>query len=125
MRRALLALVISVAGLVTACSGPQAGESCDVNGFLCQDEKTALECRVGKWQALPCRGPTGCSTEGDIVNCDLTGALLNDACASSAEGRGVCTNDGKGTLECQQGKFVQTNTCTSCAVSGDQVTCTP
>lgn len=125
MRQLLLALVITASSFVVGCSGPQAGDTCDQNGFLCADTKTALECRAGVWQALPCRGPAGCAREGDVVDCDLTGALENDFCASTAEGKGLCTADGKGTLECQQGKFVKTNECSGCAVTETQVTCNP
>ena len=48
-----------------------------------------------------------------------------DRCASSAEGKGLCTSDGKGTLECRSGILVKTNPCTSCGVMNDQVICTP
>lgn len=122
MRSILIALALSA---LTACGTPAAGDSCNTEGFLCSDAKTALECRVGSWQAIPCRGPTGCARTDDVVNCDLNGALENDACASTAEGRGLCTPDGRGTLECQQGKFVRTNSCSSCSVTGDVVTCAP
>jgi len=109
--------------LLTACGTPQAGEECDSSGFLCENRTSALECRVGTWTSLPCRGPAGCELEGDTVTCDMTLNQEGDACAASAEGKGLCTSTGDGTLECRQGKFVRTNNCSSCSVVGDQVVC--
>lgn len=121
--RPLLLVSIVAALVTTACGGAQAGESCDQTGFLCADATSALECRVGKWTTLPCRGPAGCARSGDIIRCDMSGNNENDACASTAEGKGLCTANGTATLECRQGTLVKTNTCTSCTVSGDQVAC--
>ena len=99
------------------------GDSCDQTGFLCENPTAALECRLGKWTLLPCRGPLGCQRTGDTIKCDMSGNAEGDACASTAEGKGLCTVDGKATLECRQGSLVKTNTCTSCSVSGEQVIC--
>jgi hypothetical protein len=55
----------------------------------------------------------------------MTGNLAGDRCASTAEGRGLCTADGGGTLECRGGALIQTNTCRACVVTGSQVICTP
>ena len=44
---------------------------------------------------------------------------------SSAQGRGLCTKDMQGTLECREGTLVKTNSCRSCTVTGDQVICSP
>lgn len=107
------------------CGSPASGDSCNATGFLCESIASALECRLGVWTSLPCKGGNGCKREGDIVKCDMTGNAENDACASSAEGKGLCTADGQGTLECRDGKLVKTNTCRSCSVSGDFVTCQP
>jgi len=120
-----LALVAALTVFTTACGSPVAGETCNVTGFLCESAASALECRVGKWTSLPCKGTNGCKREGDIVKCDMTGNAEGDACASSAEGKGLCTSDGQGTLECRDGKLVKTNTCRTCSVTGDVVTCQP
>lgn len=106
-------------------AAPKLGEPCSVTGFSCEAAATALECKVGNWVALPCRGPGGCSKANGVVNCDMAGSLEGDACASSAEGRGLCTADGLGTLECRNGVFLKTNTCRSCSLSGGLVTCQP
>lgn len=123
MLRLLPAVVLASATFLLACGGPSAGDGCSKTGFLCQDVSTALECRAGKWTALPCRGPQGCTKDGDAVKCDMSGDQAGDYCASTAEGKGLCTVQGTATLECRQGTLVQTNTCTSCTVSGDQVQC--
>ncbi|MFT3709296.1 MAG: hypothetical protein QM817_16780 [Archangium sp.] len=125
MRLPLLALFAAFASFLTACGSPMAGTTCNTTGFLCESAASALECRVGTWTSLPCKGPNGCKREGDVVKCDMTGNAENDNCASSAEGKGLCTSDGQGTLECRDGKLVKTNTCRTCMVSGDLVTCQP
>lgn len=121
--RSLLLVTVSVALMTAACGGAKAGEDCNQTGFLCADATSALECRVGKWTTLPCRGPSGCQRTGDTIKCDMSNNNENDACASTAEGKGLCTQNGTATLECRQGVLVKTNTCTSCTVSGDQVIC--
>lgn len=120
-----LALVASLSIFSFSCGTPAAGESCTSTGFLCESAASALECKVGKWTSLPCKGTNGCKREGEVVKCDMTGNAENDACASSAEGKGLCTSDNLGTLECRDGKLVKTNTCRSCTVNGDTVTCQP
>ena len=120
-----LCFVCVSALFVSACGSAAEGGTCDSNGFLCLDATAALECRLGTWKKLPCRGPSGCKREADVIRCDMTSNLESDACESTAEGRGICTADGLGTLECRSGVLVKTNTCRSCSVSGDQVVCQP
>lgn len=128
MRR--LALAVS-ALFVVACGGPKEGATCDTSGFLCVDSTAALECYAGKWVKLPCKGADGCKREGDLVRCDMSGNVAGDNCASTAVSRGLCTADGKGTLECKETtpgaplQLQQTHTCRSCTVMNDQVVCTP
>ncbi len=123
----LLSALVSFAALslLTACGTPMAGEQCNVSGFLCESAASALECKVGVWTSLPCKGTNGCKREGDVVKCDMTGNAEGDACASSAEGKGLCTTDKQGTLECRDGSLKKTNSCRTCEVTGDTVTCTP
>jgi hypothetical protein len=115
---------LSAALLLVGC-GPsgKAGEACDKSGFLCQDTATALECRGNVWVALPCKGPGGCAVSGGNVQCDMNGNAAGDACASTAEGKGLCSADKKATLECRSGALVQTNVCQSCSTTADQVVC--
>ena len=123
MLRRFLPLV--AATLLAACGSVVEGGTCDTAGFWCADATSALECRLGTWTKLPCRGPNGCKRDQDLIRCDMTNNLENDNCASSAEGRGLCTADGLGTLECRSGKLVKTNTCRSCTVTNEQVVCQP
>jgi hypothetical protein len=124
MRRlALLAVAASFS--LFACGSAKEGGTCDSAGFLCADASAALECKGGAWVKLPCRGSGGCKREADIVKCDMSASQEGDACASTAQGRGLCTSDMKGTLECREGVLVKTNNCRSCAVNGDQVVCSP
>lgn len=130
MRLSLLAVLSAVSIVSLGCGTPQAGDTCNQTGFLCESTHSALECRGGKWVSLPCKGDNGCVHEADTVKCDMTGDAEGDACATSAAGKGLCTFNGDGTLECRdQGggnyQLVKTNDCRTCSVSGDMVVCTP
>ncbi len=120
-----LSLSAAVLLLGVGCGQPKAGDKCDTTGFLCADASNALECKVGAWVSLPCKGPGGCKRESDLVKCDMTGNEVGDACASTADTKGLCSKDGKATLQCYDGTLKQTNTCRSCTVSGDTVVCQP
>lgn len=123
--RPLALLVLAASMCLTACGGAKEGGTCSTNGFLCADTTAALECKGGLWVKLPCKGSGGCKREADVVKCDMSGNVAGDACASTAQGRGLCTSDMKGTLECRDGVLVKTNDCRSCTVNGDQVICSP
>ncbi len=125
MRLRLVPGLAAVLLVLSACGTPKAGDDCETTGFLCESQASALECRVGTWVSLACKGGGGCSRDGDTVKCDMTGNVEGDKCASSAEGKGLCTSDGLGTLECRQGTLLKTNDCRSCSVEGDSVICTP
>ncbi len=125
MTRSFLAAVSVVGSLLLAGCGQSAGDSCEGGGFVCQEDVLALECRAGVWREVPCRGPLGCRETDDAVRCDTSNNRAGDACASSAEGRGLCRADGLAVLECRQGVLEETASCSSCAVNGDQVTCQP
>jgi len=107
-----------------SCGSPSAGTSCNVSGFVCESSASVLECQAGTWVSLPCKGPNGCSREGDMVKCDMTGNVANDACPAVAETKGFCTADNQGALQCLAGKLVL-RSCRTCSVSNEQVTCTP
>jgi hypothetical protein len=125
MRQLLLATSLVTSLFAVGCGTPKAGDSCNVTGFLCESGTAALECKVGKWVQLPCKGINGCKREGELVKCDMTGNVENDACASLAERKGLCTADGKATLECIDGTLKKTNVCRTCMVSGETVVCQP
>ncbi len=123
--RQLFFVVLSFSLFAVGCAAPKAGDACNVTGFLCENTNAALECKVGKWVSLPCRGTNGCKRDGETVRCDMTGNLEGDGCASSAERKGLCTGDGKATLECIDGSLKKTNACRTCSVSGETVVCQP
>lgn len=116
-------VVLLTSVFVFACGGTKPGDSCNTTGYLCDSETTALECRLGKWTELPCRGPEGCKDSGGKVDCDMSLNQAGDACGASTEGKGFCEQGGTGTLECRQGTLVKTNTCTSCTTSQEEVVC--
>ncbi len=118
-------LLVVASLVIIACGSPKAGDACNTTGFVCADATTALECRVSKWAPLPCRGPNGCSRASTVVKCDMSLNVVGDACASVAEGKGLCTPDGLATIECRDGTLVKTNTCRSCSIVGDNVVCQP
>lgn len=125
MTRSLLAAVSLVGSLLLAGCGQSAGDSCEGSGFICQEDVLALECRAGVWRELPCRGPLGCRETDDAVRCDTSNNRAGDACAASAEGRGLCRSDGLAVLECRQGVLEETATCSACTDTGSQVSCQP
>ncbi len=117
-------LIPVLASALWACGGPQAGEACNQQGFLCADSTAAIECKNAVWTAVPCRGPAGCQNQNGQITCDLTGSQPGDLCASTAEGKGICAAAGNALLECRSGAWAQSKTCTSCATSNDEVKCT-
>ncbi len=125
MRHLLLVSTLLTSLFAVGCGTPTKGSSCNVTGFLCASGTAALECKVGSWVELPCKGANGCKREGEVVKCDMTGNVEGDACASSAERKGLCTADGKATLECIDGSLKKTNVCRTCMVSGETVVCQP
>ena len=125
MRLSLAALSIAVSILASACGGASVGGSCNTDGLACEDSSNALECRVGTWRALPCRGPGGCKVSNSKVTCDMSLNHEGDACAASTEGQGICDPSGTAALTCRSGTLVKTNTCSSCTTTGDQIICQP
>jgi hypothetical protein len=125
MNRSLQLLPVLLGSLLLSACGVKAGDKCEGGGYLCASEKEALECRDRVWRALPCRGPSGCTEADSSIQCDLTGSVDGDACAASAEGRGLCTADGLAVLECRMGTLVQIKSCRSCTMSETRVICEP
>jgi len=108
---------------LAGCGGPDAGDSCNVSGYVCSSETEALECRQGQWRTLPCRGGLGCGESSGTIRCDTSANVAGDNCALSAEGRGLCRADGLALLECRMGMLVETQTCSACSASGSQIVC--
>jgi hypothetical protein len=126
MNRSLVLLPLLAGSLLLSACGVKAGDSCEGGGYTCASEKEALECRDKKWRTLPCRGPQGCTQDGQTLSCDLTLNVEGDACAASAEGLGQCAADGKAILECRMGTLVRVKTCGTCASdSSGAIRCQP
>ncbi|WP_375773165.1 hypothetical protein NR798_20500 [Archangium gephyra] len=125
MNHSRVLLPLMIGSLLLSACGVKAGDSCSGGGYTCASEKEALECRDKEWRTLPCRGASGCSESEDLINCDMKGNVAGDACAASAEGRGLCTADGKAVLECRMGLLVQVKTCGTCVMDDTRVTCQP
>jgi hypothetical protein len=123
MNRSLPPLLL--AALLLAACGPSAGSSCRGGGYVCSDEKEALECRSGTWRALPCKGPLGCVELEGSIRCDMSGNVAGDACALSSEGRGLCSASGTALLECRMGVLVEIRQCSTCSMSNTRVICEP
>jgi len=132
-----LSLLVTAAVALSACGSTAPGSPCNTAGFLCFDQVTAMECQLGTWVALPCRGPTGCQRAGNTITCDMSANQEDDACASSAVGSGLCTADMTATLECRNDPMTgkntlkKTNTCRTCSIQRnmttmkDEVVCQP
>jgi hypothetical protein len=123
--------LLAAAFALTACGGPTPGTACSTAGYLCDDKNNAMECQVGVWVKLPCKGSGGCVDANGTVSCDMSGNAEGDACASSVVNTGQCSADGKATLECQSNAssgaltLVKTNTCSSCSATGTEILCQP
>jgi hypothetical protein len=109
----------------SADGGVVPGGTCSAIGFFCYAPTAAIECKVSRWVLLPCRGDGGCSDAQGTVRCDMHGNLPGDACASSEEAKGLCSADGRGTLECRSGVLVLTNVCRTCTEINDTIICQP
>ena len=123
MNRPPVLFSLLIGSLLLSACGTKAGDSCEGSGYMCASEEAALECRDKVWRELPCRGASGCGESGDSITCDMSGNVEGDACAASAEGRGLCTADGKAILECRMGTLVKSRTCNTCTESGGFANC--
>ncbi|MCY1079137.1 hypothetical protein [Archangium lansingense] len=125
MNRSSVLFSLMIGSLLLSACGVKAGDSCRGGGYTCASEKEALECRDEVWRTLQCRGASGCSESDGTVQCDMQGNLVGDSCAASAEGRGLCTADNRGVLECRMGVLTLVKTCGTCVMDDTHVTCEP
>jgi hypothetical protein len=82
------------------------GDPCSSEGSACSiDHSERLHCVDGGYAFnRACRGPKGCSVEGDEVYCDTSAALAGDPCTGGA----VCSPDHTTWLSCADGGFTGT-----------------
>lgn len=120
-------------------AGPSAaGKPCPPGTLDCLDGTTLLDCGTvnpadggvasptpGRWFAVPCQGPAGCSASGTTVSCDFA-MRPSQACPSRFEGQGDCSLDGTHVLECRGGAVLKTYDCArGCKVQNGLVICMP
>jgi hypothetical protein len=114
-------------GLVwmTLACGPKAGGSCSQeDAATCADKDTMYACEDGKYREIPCRGPTGCASNGSTVVCDYSAAQAGDACPHSSEGTGTCTTvDSHVRLKCTNGRFVSETCVSPCSTVNGTTIC--
>lgn len=124
-----LGRVIAVAGacqiaLMAVSCGPAVGSLCATATAACEDPHHALECRNGVWAKLDCLGIGGCQNISRNITCDYSGNAAGDQCPLTQNGTGVCSPDGRYTLECRDGIIQVTNTCPkSCTVESGLIQC--
>ena len=109
------------------CQGSRVGEACTAGQEDCEGNGTALECRNGKFVAVPCRGPTGCQVSlNNTVTCDTSLSRPGDGCRQSEEELAMCDpQDATSILVCTGGNWV-TFVCTdgaTCTDDGDRLSC--
>jgi hypothetical protein len=79
-----------------------------------------LMCAEGRWTAIGCGGPDGCSVSGRFVDCDDSRAADGDPCGRDGEGNAACSHDGKHVLECVDTRWRTGDACASgCKPSSD------
>jgi hypothetical protein len=90
---------------------PATGSKCDKEGnVVCVDKKNAVLCAGGTWQALACRGGTGCMSMGGSANdsCNNTKYDVGEPCVAD---KAECKLDGKGVIECKDNKWTLVQKC--------------
>ena len=114
----------SLALLSTACFEKKVGGKCGTGQTACADKSSALFCLDGKFAAMTCRGPLGCTGGGGDVTCDNNLALENDGCDKEKDLS--CSVDKKAELRCRSNKFAIASTCRGpkgCAFEGNTLHC--
>jgi hypothetical protein len=120
-----LVAVALVAATLAACK-PKAGANCKIElKVACANDKQALACHDGKWEEMPCKGPTGCSKNGNDTVCDQSIADENDVCNIVDDH--LCSADKKAMLECGKARrWLTVQSCLGargCVLEAKKVTC--
>jgi hypothetical protein len=112
------------------CAGPDACASgggtttCDISGNKPDDNcaaadngksvcgaggKERVRCVDGKIERQMCRGPKGCTENGDETTCDMSINTAGEACTH--EGTASCSLDQKEQLTCKNGQWLAVAKC--------------
>ena len=118
-RAALGAMVLA---MLVSCK-KRAGASCSTEREAeCSANTAAMTCLDHAWRELSCRGPKGCATVNNMVDCDQSLATENDSCET--DGNFACAVDLKSTLRCDKTHWVTAHACPkSCSVKDRVVDC--
>lgn len=116
----LLATALAVA--CSPASPPVAGGPCRAAGGAACDAVSAqlLQCDGAAYQVFSdCKGPGGCTVQGETVNCDTSGNTAGDRCPPTSEGKVRCEPDG-GTdiLRCVDGGLTVIFECPTGTICG-------
>jgi hypothetical protein len=128
-RLASAAFSVSLVVCLVECKGlkPTPGGPCvNNNKLLCSDPSSALLCQSGKYVAMACRGPKGCTGIGTSSFCDDDLAQEGDVCQMSLNENYSCSTDHVKELVCKDGKFAVARTCKGpkkCTVTGNTINC--
>lgn len=120
-----LALAAPAWALAAGGCNPIVGDHCERGEAVCQDSQVLLACQQGRLTQVPCKGPKGCSTEGDRLHCDVSGNVAGDPCSTDDEGTGQCSADGSSVVTCEKGAW-STTPCRGargCRMVADQSRC--
>ncbi len=92
---------VALVVVLAACGKPKPGGTCKTESEVkCVDDKNAVVCTDGKWEALPCRGLNGCmSMMGSPGTCTNSGFKEGEPCPND-EGNPECSDDKKAMLKC-------------------------
>ncbi|MFL5343526.1 MAG: hypothetical protein ACJ8AT_01975 [Hyalangium sp.] len=126
MNRVLFMAVTAFFVLAGCGSTDQAGDSCSTeNSGSCTSSTEALFCNDGKFRAVPCSGPSGCTQGDKQFVCDFSRAKPGEACPKSVEGSAQCdVNNADQDLKCVSGTW-QAQTCKACTVQSGNIVCSP
>ncbi len=118
--------LVVVAMALAACKKPKAGDTCKTEGKqICIDKASSVVCVDSKWEALPCRGVTGCMTTAGDVSCSNESYNDGEVCDSASD-KFECTPDMKAMVKCEGKHWKLTDKCLgplACVSSSSEVNC--
>jgi len=126
--RTAILLAVTLAFLGGVGCGAQEGGACSGEVYHCAAQDSILECRGGRWVAIPCKGPDGCRAVSGGLACDVTGNQEGEGCPSAMEGTGFCRGTSPLSLfTCRGAQVVKLQDCRSCATAtgSSSIVCTP
>ena len=105
------------AGGRITCTGE--GDVCSA-GTVCSSPNKGLDCVTGRYTAVDCNGPAGCSGTA----CDQSTAAESSRCLTANEGFSACNLKYDAILLCTHGFWAKSQNCRACSIASSQVVCT-